>query len=456
MTAEDIILRVGQSCLAMSDTRLAQQQNAAFLALDATGALAVAWEWLVLLALACWIGMLLCEGVALHGVARAQMQTRPLHWLCLAALFVGSVVLLILQAAQLTATPDLAAMGRFLFTSTYGALWLARTGLILLAAGLPLLTRQRRYVAAIARLVLAGLILLTLVYSSTAGAAALAWVSLAAQLAWFGIFYYLASILLPLLRGIDPERHAETLIAVLRRLYPLLSSVAGVLLISTLCRPAFFPGTVARFVSSLPGQVELVQWLLVVMMLAASSYVLFALCPRVARQAALEQTTCALTRASLLSAGFGALVLLCSALLAFMIAPNPTSLPGTNSLATPAVAPSPTAGSAIMQSKRAGSLSITLEVTPARVELANTVLVTLTDARSDKPVGNGQITVTTSMQAMNMGTTRITMSGGKPEYRAMFPADSAFSMFGLWNITLLIRQPGHAPVQVVFTVLFND
>jgi len=158
----------------------------------------------------------------------------------------------------------------------------------------------------------------------------------------------------------------------------------------------------------------------------------------------------------MLSAGFGALVLLCSALLAFAAASNLGSLPGTKSSAAPVATPSPTASGNITQSKRADSLSIAIEVTPARVELANTVLVMLTDARSGKPVENAQITATTTMQAMDMGTTRIAMSGGKPVYRAVFPADSAFSMFGLWNITLLIRQSGHPPMQVVFTMLLND
>lgn len=281
--------------------------------IDTTGALALAWEWLVLLTLALWAGMLIYEEVALRGVTpasslleRVQKQTPSLHWLCLAALLVGNIVLLILRAAQLTASPDLAAMGRILFTSTYGALWLARVGLIMLAAGLPLLNWRRRHIAAIAHLLLAGLILLTIIYSGS------------------------------------------------------------------------------------------------------------------------------------------------------VVAPNLASLSRTKNPIVPVVTPSPTDDGNITQSKRAGNLSITLEVIPARVELANTILVTLMDTPGDKSVENAKITTTTTMQAMDMGTTRITMSGGKPVYRAMFPADSAFSMFGLWNITLLIRQPSHAPVQIVFTILLND
>ena len=456
MTAGGIILSIGQSGHALDNVRWAQQQSAAFFPLDFTSALVVAWEWLILLALAFWVGMLVCEKVALYSGARAQKQTRPLHWLCLVALFVGSIVSLILRTAQLSATPDLTTMEHILFTSSYGALWLARMGLIVLAAGLPLFVRRTRRAAAITGLTLSGLILLTLVSTGTVGAAALTWLSLAAQLTWFGVFCYLAYILLPLLRSIEPEWHAETLIELLRRLYSLLLAVAAVLLVSNIYRSAAFPGSVAQFAASSQGQIELIQWLLVAMMLAAGGYALFALRHHVACPVPLDQTTCVLKRASMLSAGFGALVLLCSTLLAFATASNPGLLPGTKSPAAPFATPSPTVSGNITQSKRADSLSIALEVTPARVELANTVLVMLTDIQSGKPVENAQITATTTMQAIDMGTTRITMSGGKPVYRAVFPADSAFSMFGLWNITLLIRQSGHAPVRVVFTILLNN
>ncbi len=479
MTAGSIILSSGQGRIALAGALL-QPQSAALFTLDSTSALAVAWQWLVLLALAFWIGMLVCEGVVLDGVgrastllARAKGQTRPLHWLCLAALFVGNIVALILRAAQVTATPTAASI---LFTSPYGSLWLARMGLIVLAAALPWWVRYRRRSAAIAGLILAGLILLTLVLSSdasTVSEAALTWLSLAALLTWFGSLSYLAYVLLPLLRGVEPDRHAETLIALLRCLHPLLLGAAGVLLVSNIYLSESFPGPIAQFAASSQGQVQLAQWLLTVVMLALGGYALFALRPRIARQAALlpvvdaelparrvrqsalERTARDLRRLFMLSSWLGAIVLLGSALLVFAAASNSNTLPGTNSPTPPVAASSPTASSIISQTRRVGNLSITLEVTPARVEFANTVLVTLTDTHSGKPVENAQITATTTMQAMNMGTTHAALSGGQPAYRAVFPADSAFSMLGLWNITLVIRQPGHAPVQVVFAVLLN-
>ena len=328
-----------QGGIALVGALVLQPQIAAFFTLNSISALA--WKWLVLLALAFWIGMLLSEGVILHSVARAssllaraQRQTRPLRWLCMAALFVGNIVALILRAAQLTAAPNFTTMEHILLTPPYGLIWLARVGLIALAAGLTLWVRQARRSASVAGLILAALILLTLVLSSDADAAALAWLALAAQLTWFGIVCYLAYILLPLLRNIEPDRHAETLIELLRRLYPLLLGVAGVLLVSNSFESESFPGTIAQFAASTQGQIQLAQWLLIVVMLAVGGYALFVLRPRVARQAAvlpivnaelparrtrqsaLAQTTRALRRASMLSSWLGALVLLCAALLA--------------------------------------------------------------------------------------------------------------------------------------------
>ena len=344
MTPGSIILGGGQGGIALAGALLLQIQIGALFTFDSINALAMAWEWLVLLALAFWIGMLLCEGMVVHGIARAstllaraQRQTRPLHWLCLAALFVGNIVALILRAAQLTTTPGLSTISHILLTPPYGSLWLARTGLIILAAALTLFVRQARRAAASSGLIIAGLILLTLVFAGNAGATALTWLSLATQLTWFGVLCYLGYILLPLVRNIEPDRHAETLIELLRRLSPLLLGVAALLFVSNIYESVSFSGTLAQFAASTRGQIQLARWLLIVVMLAFGGYILFVLRPRVvrqaallpvvnaelparrARQSALEQTTRALKRASILSAGFGALVLLCSALLIFIV-----------------------------------------------------------------------------------------------------------------------------------------
>ncbi len=110
--------------------------------LDLLGILAVAWEWLVLLALTFWIGLLVTERLILTRTERAgelldraRKQAVPLQWLCLSSLLVGEFVALILRSVHITralndGTLDLSALGLLLDETTYGRLWLLRTLLI--------------------------------------------------------------------------------------------------------------------------------------------------------------------------------------------------------------------------------------------------------------------------------------------------------------------------------------
>ena len=110
------------------------------------GILAIAWEWLVLMALTFWIGTVVFEGFVIARVERlaallvqAQKRVRPLQWLCLAALLVGECIALMLRAASFSQVAsgggiDLAALGYLLSQTTYGYLWSAR--LILLGCAL--------------------------------------------------------------------------------------------------------------------------------------------------------------------------------------------------------------------------------------------------------------------------------------------------------------------------------
>src|SRR5712691_2538584 len=116
--------------------------------LDLIGILAVAWEWLVLMALTFWVGILVTEGLILNRVeltadlfVRTKKQARPLQWLCLSALLVGEMITLILRTAQFTQVLrgggiDLADMGQILTRTDYGYLWFVRVALILAALGL--------------------------------------------------------------------------------------------------------------------------------------------------------------------------------------------------------------------------------------------------------------------------------------------------------------------------------
>ncbi len=115
--------------------------------LNAIGILAVAWEWLVLMALTFWIGILVVEGLILVGderlatlLAQTRKRAQPLQWLCLSALLVGELITLILHSTQLTQTLnageiDLSTLGHILFETHYGYLWLIRIILLTITFG---------------------------------------------------------------------------------------------------------------------------------------------------------------------------------------------------------------------------------------------------------------------------------------------------------------------------------
>lgn len=139
---------VGRSSSGLSgETILGPSTSNILPVLDAIGILSVAWEWLVLLALTIWVGLLVVEGLILAGGERtsnllteARKRARPLQWLCLSALLVGELITLFLRATQLSQGLNgsgiaLSTFGYILFETSYGYLWLLRIALILIALG---------------------------------------------------------------------------------------------------------------------------------------------------------------------------------------------------------------------------------------------------------------------------------------------------------------------------------
>jgi methionine-rich copper-binding protein CopC len=101
------------------------------------GALMVAWDWLVMLALLFWTGILISEtliiprAVPATFLAQARKHSRSLQALCLAGLLVGEVINLILRATAFTQTLgesgiDPHTLAQFVLNSNYGHFWLAR------------------------------------------------------------------------------------------------------------------------------------------------------------------------------------------------------------------------------------------------------------------------------------------------------------------------------------------
>ena len=156
-TSQGVIgFNVGQSSVGLpGETILGPSTSNIFPQLDLVGILAVAWEWLVLMALTFWVGILVSEGFILHGVERTanlltqtKKQTQPLQWVCLTALLVGEIITLILRTTQLSQALNgsginLAVMGQILTQTTYGYLWLVRVALIACAIGLLWWTTRR-------------------------------------------------------------------------------------------------------------------------------------------------------------------------------------------------------------------------------------------------------------------------------------------------------------------------
>ena len=112
--------------------------------LDLQGALAVAWDWLILVTLFFWIGMRITDYFIVPRAApaafltQARKHSRLLSTLCLIALLVGEAINLILHATSFTQALgnsgiNLAMIAQLVLNTNYGRLWLARMGLLLLA-----------------------------------------------------------------------------------------------------------------------------------------------------------------------------------------------------------------------------------------------------------------------------------------------------------------------------------
>jgi putative copper export protein/methionine-rich copper-binding protein CopC len=431
----------------------------------------------------------------------SQVRKHSLHlqWLCLAVLGIGEIINLVLRAALFTQTfntsgIDPATIRDLIFITTYGYLWLVRIALIGLALVFLRWTtrptsrqsiRMRNSASARTRrktgysyvlLILAGLILLTLVLSEDithlaqahASAVILDWLFLAAQGIWFGGAAYLGFVLLPLLPALEPELHARSLVTLIQRYTPLIACSIGVLLVSGLFLTETGLSNAQQFLTDPFGRALLVKIILIAIMLLLSAYTVFFLMPQLrrqvmllhvvnaemparrTRQAALERNEHRLIVTMRSLAYLGAGVLLCAAFMSFFAPPIVfPAIAYTNGSSTN-TAPS-TTNTQLIQTKQTGNLTVSLQVTPARVGYDNTVIVSMSDSNGT-PIIDAQVQINVNMIIMDMGRASATIKGGDPTYVAVFKRDEAFSMPGLWDITLKIQRPHQAPVQMSFQV----
>ncbi|WP_069804739.1 copper resistance CopC/CopD family protein [Thermogemmatispora onikobensis] len=511
--------------------------------LDLLGILSVAWEWLVLLALTFWVGLLVMEQLVMERRARsldllmrARARARPLQWLCLTALLVGEVITLILRSASLSQTSasggiEWQALRAVLLTTSYGPLWLARLALIALALLWLAVTGRRRTpkgaTAGVARvlqrrrgsrfgqlrrqvtqeyrvtkelvtteeippggsnlplspwdtvlwLTLAALYLLAWTLTSDEvqqtslhiSAIVLSWLALLAQAVWFGGLAYLGYVLLPLLAAVEPDHHADLLVTLTRRLTPLLLTAMAVLLVSQLFLAESVFSDLQALLSTAYGRTLLVRQALIALLLALTLFMLFRITPRLARQTlllpvvdaelparrtrreALLQTERQLGRLLKAQSWVGMAILLCAALMSFF-AP-PIAFPQLN-YAQAAQNQNQTGQTAspnapVTAAQQVGDLTVSLLVTPGRVNSPNTVVIVLTDSHG-QPVTNARLILAINMVLMDMGTVQQTLNQGQPAYVATFPPRTTFDMAGLWKLELTIERPGQAPLQTTF------
>jgi Uncharacterized protein, homolog of Cu resistance protein CopC len=110
--------------------------------IDFTSALAILWDWLVLLALIFWIGLQIFEHLLLKAgrgsglFAQARKRTYSIEWLCLWLMFFGEIIdltLRITRYAQASIDQGLAIgdLVRFVPLTVYGYIWLVRMLLLI-------------------------------------------------------------------------------------------------------------------------------------------------------------------------------------------------------------------------------------------------------------------------------------------------------------------------------------
>lgn len=498
--------------------------------------LSIIWEWLVLVALIFWIGILVTERLILPStqqrsdlLERAHKHALALQWLCLSVLLFGECVELILRVARLSQILneggfDFPLLAQLITETNYGLYWLLRLALLGMALfflswttrsqpPLPLPAQSKKTLPHSGPLrstntqelrlagaqhqgkergergktfapllshndtpiwfTLAGLIVFTRALSGASAqiahphisAVVFEWLLVIAQGIWFGGFAYLGYVLMPLLPVLEKDHHAEILATLQRTFTPFLLGSIGVVLLSSLFLQEASIDQAQHWFSDPYGRTLLAQTGIVALMTLLSLYGMLVLRPKLtrqvlllpvvkadlpgrrARQSAIEQTERGLKQVVGIQAWLGIAVLLCTALMAFYAPPivfpagsysNPTQSASTQQI----------------QTQQIGPLTSTLQLSPGRVAYPNTVILTL-NQQDGKPVTDAEVELRINMQAMDMGTTHVTLHAGNPIYSTTFNARTTFSMPGLWVIHVQVQRPGQPLLQTDVHVMLK-
>ncbi len=569
---------LGQSSLGLAgQPTLGPGTSNYFPQLDFQGWLTVIWNWLELLVLLLWVGILVTDYLIVPYAIPQTIQTQirkhtpPLLIFCLTTLLVSGTVNLVLRMTHFSYALgengfNLSAVSQLVLHTNYGHFWLIRMGLLLLAVlflwwtsyrpplsegksdglsvfrgkkGFVQLRQQMRTMPSLEKSVdttstssaslahgqarvtgavattsltrgttsaiprvtdtfenttdtehlpswwqaliwffLVGLVILTLAFSNELislaplpmSATVLGWLSLVVQGIWFGCMAYIGFALFTRLAATDPDRYSEMVVAVLKCTKPLLLPSIGILLVCELFLGESTLHTPAQFLNDPYGRSFMGELLLILLMLIFTCYTLFYLMPRLqrqtillpvvaaemparrARKVAIDKTAHTIGRALSLLTCLATVVLLCQSLMSFFSPPVVfPAIDYSAVLAAQNAEPVPT-----VQNQQQGNLVATFEVTPARIDTANTVLVKLNDTQG-KPVSDAQVRISVNMVIMNMGQVGTVASHeSSATYRAVFDPTQSFTMEGAWAVEVEVTRAGQPEIQFVFHVIISS
>jgi hypothetical protein len=335
--------------------------------------------------------------------------------------------------------------------------------------GEPIVSHQQT----ITWLLLAALITLTYALSSSIAtvliphisAIVMFWLSMVALGIWFGGLAYLAYILLPVLLNTEIIINAETRATILNRLAPIILGGMCIWLVSDLFLSEASITTPQQLLTDPFGRTLCIQIVMILIAVILSLYALLTVQPayirqalllpvskaqlptRQARQSSVSGTRQTLTLITKVLTFCGAAILLCASLQAFFAPPItfPTASVSKNVL-TPQQNTSTTGNS-----QQIGNMQASLQVLPPRVGVDHTVILTITNSQG-QPITDAQVTLTTNMVIMDMGTHHATLTRTGPVYTTTIKSQEAFSMAGAWNIDVAIQRPGQKAVTGTFNV----
>jgi len=290
------------------------------------------------------------------------------------------------------------------------------------------------------------------------------------QSVWFGGFAYLGYVVLPLLSIVDLNSNTETIVSFLRRMTPFIVGSIGVQFVSLLFLSETTINAPHLLLDDPYGRSLLVRLVLMALVLSVILLILFVVRPKLmrqtlllpvvntelparrTRQSALERTTRTLKALVNIQAWLSGGVLLCAALMSFY-AP-PIVFPAI-SYANPPATTTGTPDNTNTQQQKVGDFTVGLQVLPGRATTANTVTVSITDAKG-KSVTNAKVRLVVNMQGMDMGTAIKQANTKSATYVATFAPGEAFSMSALWNIEIRFQVPGQAAQKASFQVTIGQ